>query len=101
MHELRHAMQSLFGELSNTSEVAVDLLKATKEEAKVVGQKIENSVAANKGGSKELNRAIEEDAYVFAARNFAEIKNQTGSEQASSNLRNSWSFDISHFITCW
>ncbi len=86
IHELRHAMQAMFGELAGTSEVAVDLLKATSEEAREVGRRIEASVGANTGGSASYNRAIEEDAYIFARRNKSSIGQAVSGKQAQARF---------------
>ena len=75
-HEIRHAFQTAFGKLTpeelNAGQFGVELLKATKEEMKLIGADIEKSVAsALKNGSaysEETIRALEEDAYVFQLR---------------------------------
>jgi tape measure domain-containing protein len=82
VHELRHAMQSLFGELAHGTETGVELLQATAEEAKKLGGRIEGSVKANVGGNADYNRATETDAYVFAERNTAAIKASVEQKQA-------------------
>lgn len=86
IHELRHAMQTMFGELTDKTAVAVELLNATKEEARVLGLKVEGSVSGNVGGSKSFNRAVEEDAYVFAARNFEDIKREALNSHAKAKF---------------
>jgi tape measure domain-containing protein len=82
VHELRHAMQALFGELTQGTETGVELLQATAEEAKKLGGRIEGSVKANVGGNSSYNRAVETDAYVFAERNTAAIKAGVEQKQA-------------------
>lgn len=82
MHELRHAMQTAFGDrtLTKSTNPEFQLIKGAPEEMQQLGGKIQGSADFFKKGALnatpadvETVKVLEEDAYVFAERYFQQV----------------------------
>ncbi|MGL5927188.1 tape measure protein, partial [Chroococcidiopsis sp.] len=85
IHELRHAVQSGFG---GSAPLIPDnqLLAPTASEAALLGRNIERSVSIQAPDKQDSYRRTEADAYVFARRNIATVKEEQAKSQALANL---------------